>query len=235
MVTERDPPRLRRMSAAAPCQKHLPVPFSLAMNPPRPLRLVKSPVQPAASPLATGAVERSLLVRAAQGGDVRAFASLVEAYYARCLRFALHMLSSQGDAEEAVQDTFVRVYRALPTYVEQESFEPWLFRILANRCRSAGARERRRAEFVEFGEVPDRPSEGRHDDSIAWREEIALALAALPPEQREAFLMRHVEDLSYEDMAIATGAGISALKMRVKRACDSLRVRLTEDDDARRR
>ena len=205
------------------------------MNPPRPLRLVKTSVQPAVPSVPSGAIERSLLVRAAQSGDVRAFASLVDAYYARCLRFALHMLSSQADAEEAVQDTFVRVYRALPTYVEQESFEPWLFRILANRCRSAGARERRRAEFVEFGEVPDRPSEGRHDDSIAWRDEIGLALASLPPEQREAFLMRHVEDLSYEDMAIATGAGISALKMRVKRACDSLRVRLTEDDDVRRR
>ena len=205
------------------------------MNSSRPLRLVRTPGQSVPGAAPEGAVERSLLVRAAQNGDVRAFAALVDAYYARCLRFALHMLSSQGDAEEAVQDTFVRVYRALPTYVEQESFEPWLFRILANRCRSAGARERRRASFVEFGEVPDRPSEGRHDEAIAWREEIGLALAELPPEQREAFLMRHVEDLSYEDMAVATGAGISALKMRVKRACDSLRVRLTEEDDAGRR
>ena len=50
----------------------------------------------------------------------------------------------------------------------------------------------------------------------------------------ETFTMRHVEDLSYDDMAIATGAGISALKMRVKRACDALRIRLTEDDGARR-
>ncbi|MEO6526086.1 MAG: RNA polymerase sigma factor [Gemmatimonadaceae bacterium] len=205
------------------------------MTPPRSLRLVKSSVASAPPDAPGGTVERSILVRAAQSGDVRAFASLVDAYYARCLRFALHMLSSQSDAEEAVQDTFVRVYRALPTYVEQESFEPWLFRILANRCRSAGARERRRAEVVEFGDVPDRPTDGRHDLAIAWREEINVALALLPAEQREAFLMRHVEDLSYEDMSVATGAGISALKMRVKRACDSLRVRLREEDDAGRR
>ena len=181
-----------------------------------------------------GSAERSLLIRAAQGGDVRAFAALVDMYYARCLRFALHMLSNRSDAEEVVQDTFVRVYRALPSYVEQESFEPWLFRILANRCRSAGSRERRRAEFVEFGDVPDRPSEHRHDDAIAWREEIALALATLPSEQREAFLMRHVEDLSYDDMSVATGAGVSALKMRVKRACDALRSWLTEERNGRR-
>ncbi len=178
----------------------------------------------------TGPEERSLIIHAARGGDVRAFATLVDMYYARCLRFALHMLSSRADAEEAVQDTFVRVYRALPTYREQDSFEPWLFRILGNRCRTAGAKERRHAEFIEYGEIPERPTTGRHDSAIAWREEIELALRSLPEEQREAFLMRHVEGMSYDDMSVATGAGLSALKMRVKRACDALRLRLTEVD-----
>jgi RNA polymerase sigma-70 factor (ECF subfamily) len=173
-------------------------------------------------------VARRQLVSEARSGDVRAFATLVDTYYARCLRFALHMLASRGDAEEAVQDTFVRVYRALPSYREEEAFEPWLFRILANRCRTAGAKARRHAQLLEYGHVPDRPSVARHDADIAWREEIDVALRALPLDQREAFLMRHVEGLSYEDMSMATGAGISALKMRVKRACDALRIRLTE-------
>ncbi len=199
------------------------------MNGPHRLRLL-SAQDPAPDSSAEGSTPatRSMLVHAARSGDVRAFAALVDAYYARCLRFALHMLSSRSDAEEAVQDTFVRVYRALPKYEEREAFEPWLFRILANRCRSAGARERRHAEVVEYGDVPERSASSGHDDAIAWREEIGLALAALPDEQREAFLMRHVEDLSYENMSIATGAGVSALKMRVKRACDALRARLTE-------
>lgn len=179
---------------------------------------------------ATTAGARSLLVRAARSGDVRAFAALVDAYYARCLRFAMHMLASRRDAEEAVQDTFVRVYKALPKYEEREVFEPWLFRILANRCRSAGSRERRHSEFVEYGDVPERQTPTGHDEAVAWREEIGLALASLPTDQREAFLMRHVEDLSYEDMSVVTGAGVSALKMRVKRACDALRTRLQEVD-----
>jgi RNA polymerase sigma-70 factor (ECF subfamily) len=202
------------------------------MPPTGPLRLVKLDREfiPAAEPTAA---ERDRLVRAAQRGDVPAFAALVDAYNARCLRFALHMLGSRADAEDAVQDTFVRVHRALPSYVERETFEPWLFRILANRCRTAGRRERRRAAVLEFGEVPERASDPRLDESLAWREEIARALATLPAEQREAFLMRHVEDLSYEDMATATGAGISALKMRVKRACHALRRRLEEATDAR--
>lgn len=173
---------------------------------------------------------RSLVIHAARAGDVRAFATLVDMYYARCLRFALHMLADRSDAEEAVQDTFVRLYRALPSYRERDSFEPWLFRILGNRCRTAGAKQRRHAEVMEYGEVPDRATPAAHDREMAWREEIARALRALPIEQREAFLMRHVEGMSYEEMAEATGAGLSALKMRVKRACDALRAQLTEVD-----
>ena len=192
----------------------------------RPLHLVTSdPDDRASSPA------RAVLLRAARAGDVRAFATIVDLYYARCLRFALHMLASRGDAEEAVQDTFVRMYRALASYREEDSFEPWLFRILANRCRTAGAKARRHAQMFEYGDVPDHPSAALHDDAIAWREEIGVALRALPAEQREAFLMRHVEGMSYEDMTVATGASVSALKMRVKRACDTLRSRLTEVND----
>jgi RNA polymerase sigma-70 factor, ECF subfamily len=198
-----------------------------------PLRLLSanSGTPPIGEPGESDASARSLIIHAARAGDVRAFATLVDMYYARCLRFAMHMLSSRRDAEEAVQDTFVRVYRALPSYREQDSFEPWLFRILGNRCRTAGARERRHAEVVEYGDVPERATSARHDSEIAWREEIELALRSLPDEQREAFLMRHVEGLSYEDMSAATGAGLSALKMRVKRACDAMRIRLSEVDD----
>lgn len=204
------------------------------MSPLRPLQLIRGSSSPSlghARGELHGAEERSLIIHAAKAGDVRAFATLVDMYYARCLRFALHMLSDRFDAEEAVQDTFVRVYRALPKYREDASFEPWLFRILANRCRTAGANFRRRGELVRYGEVPEFPSGRSHDLALAWRDEIALALAALPVEQREAFLMRHVEDLSYDEMSIVTGDGISALKMRVKRACDALRVALTEEDD----
>jgi RNA polymerase sigma-70 factor, ECF subfamily len=195
-----------------------------------PLRLVAGDgAAPTAEPV-VGAEARSLVIHAARGGDVRAFATLVDMYYPRCLRFAMHMLASRADAEEAVQDTFVRVYRALPSYREQDSFEPWLFRILGNRCRTAGARERRHADFLEYGDPPERATSAHHDSEIAWRDEIELALRSLPVEQREAFLMRHVEGMTYEDMSQATGAGLSALKMRVKRACDALRLRLTEVD-----
>lgn len=170
------------------------------------------------------------VLRRAKLGDLDAFAALVRQYQSRCLRFARAMLRDDEEAEEAVQDAWVRVWKALPRYEEQERFDAWLFRILANRCRSRGVRIGRQVkvsvrddEALAFAEDTDRAVE-----RAAWREEIALALAALPEGQREAFLLHHVEGLAYEEMAAMQGVGISALKMRVKRACDSLRERLRE-------
>ena len=174
-----------------------------------------------------------LLISLARQGDVTAFTSLVNAYYPRCLRFARNMLGDDQDAEEAVQDTFVRVYDALDRFRDDEKFEPWLFRILGNRCRTSYGRRRRREEFVMYEEAPEtRGVAAPTDDPSLWREELERAIALLPNEQREAFLMRHVEGLGYEDIAAATGAGVSALKMRVKRACDFLRARLEEVERA---
>jgi RNA polymerase sigma-70 factor (ECF subfamily) len=68
-------------------------------------------------------------------------------------------------------------------------------------------------------------------ESTELRAELQRAIAALDPEQREAFLLKHVEQLSYDEMAAATGVGVSALKMRVKRACDRLQWMLREVSD----
>lgn len=162
----------------------------------------------------------------AKHGDEQAFIRIVEHYYPRCLRFARNMLGSEQDAEEAVQDTFVRVYDSFSRFREDARFDPWLFRILANRCRSLLARNKRHRAVIEYGDLPLNAAEA--DQGADWAEEVRVVLDSLPAEQREAFLLRHVEDMSYEDIAAMTGAGLSALRMRVKRACDVLRARLTE-------
>jgi RNA polymerase sigma-70 factor (ECF subfamily) len=172
------------------------------------------------------------IVQRAKRGDRAAFAALVDFYYARSLRFAVHMLGNAQDAEEAVQDTFVRVHGALHRYDEFDRFESWLFRILANRCRTMMGREARRSRVLVYGDVPGDRGTPPDVDAIVWREEIQTALAALPAAQREAFLLRHVEGLEYEEMGRITGAGVSALKMRVKRACEFLRLRLAEVERA---
>lgn len=164
----------------------------------------------------------------ARDGDAEAFAELVTFFHVRCLRYARYMLGEEEDAEEAVQDTFVRVYDHLGQFRPDARFEPWLFRILANRCRTVRERRRRRESLVITGELPTVAAEApaMSQDLL---EEVEAALEELPAEQREAFLLRHVEDLSYEDMAVITGVRLSALRMRVKRACDTLRSRLKEE------
>src|SRR5205823_12744804 len=102
-------------------------------------------------------------------------------------------------------------------------------RILVNRCRTMGARRGRRAQtFVADERALLDAAEEHPADRAAWREEIDRALARLRPEQREAFLLKYVEDLGYDEMSQLTGVGGSALKMRVMRACERLR-ELLED------
>lgn len=176
-------------------------------------------------------VSADVLAERAAGGDAAALRALVERYHPRCLRFAANMGLAHEDAEEAVQDAFVRMAGALPRFRAGAAFEPWLFRILGNRCRSARARSRvwlaRQADGAVLEAMPA-PAVDTHAalDAERGRARVLAALDALPAEQREAFLLRHVEELDYATMAQVTGAGQSALKMRVKRACDTLRARL---------
>jgi RNA polymerase sigma-70 factor (ECF subfamily) len=171
----------------------------------------------------------AVLVSRVIGGDVDAYAVLVARYRDRYARFAVHMLGSREDAEDVLQETFVRAYRSIAQCEDRARFGSWLFRILVNRCRTAGARRGRREQTVVRDEIAllgpavDHPAE-----RAAWREEIARALARLDPDQREAFLLKYVEEMSYEEMAALTGVGVSALKMRVKRACGRLREMLRE-------
>jgi len=169
------------------------------------------------------------LVRSTLHGDARAFTELVDRHAAACLRYATRMLGERSDAEDVAQESFLRAHRALASYDARLPFRTWLFTILINRCRTAMARRAKRQRRVIADEAALESAmidDGRRGADL--RGEIEWAVSLLAPEQREAFLLRHVEDLSYEEMATATGAGVSALKMRVKRACERLKILLGE-------
>src|SRR5213594_4144788 len=85
------------------------------------------------------------LVRRIRTGDIGAYGALVSRYRDRLGRYALHMLGNREDAEEALQDAFVRAYRSLARCDDPERFGAWLYGILVNRCRTTGARAARRA------------------------------------------------------------------------------------------
>jgi RNA polymerase sigma-70 factor (ECF subfamily) len=169
------------------------------------------------------------LVRRTLDGDARAFTELVDRHAAACLRFATRMLGDKSDAEDVAQETFLRAYKALDSYDDQLPFRTWLFSILINRCRTAMSQRMRRDRRVVLDhEALERSAVEPAQDAVELREELNWAIAALSPEQREAFLLRHIEQLSYEEIMTLTGAGMSALKMRVKRACERLQQLLTE-------
>lgn len=167
------------------------------------------------------------------GGDVEAFRILVERHRDRFARFAVRMLGNREDAEEALQDAFIRAYRSLAQCADPARFDHWFFRILVNRCHTKGTRRRRHeAIFIADDAAMEQAADVRWDaaGNGAGTSEIAGALAQLDARSREAFLLKHVEDLTYESMAELTGQKVSTLKMRVKRACERLR-QLLEDQD----
>src|SRR6476660_3553928 len=129
-------------------------------------------------------------------GEVNAYSALVSRYRDKYARYAVHMLGNREDAEEALQDAFTRAYRSLARCEDPERFGAWLFRILVNRCRTAGARRGRRAKtfVVDEGALLDAAIDHPADGS-AWREEIERALDRLRADQREAFVLKYVEEM----------------------------------------
>lgn len=168
------------------------------------------------------------LVHQAQRGDLAAYAELVNRYRVGLQRYALHLLGNREDAEEALQDSLVRAHRAIRDCRQPALFRAWLTRILVNRCRTRLARGGLSLTEGNGANGLDGISVEPLVDQRAWREEIRRALALLSDDLREAFLLRHVEEFSYDEMAELTGASVSALKMRVSRACEQLRRELQE-------
>lgn len=166
------------------------------------------------------------LIAAVLEGDAESFAGLVRRYQDTCTRYAVRMLGSRADADDVLQTAFMRAYRGLGGCQDRDRFGGWLYQIVVNECRTFASRQRKRelrfiADNEAIDKAPASPIELEGDRDIGGHVELALGM--LPAEQREAFLLKYVEELSYEEISAMTGVGVSALKMRVKRACDGLR------------
>jgi RNA polymerase sigma-70 factor (ECF subfamily) len=161
------------------------------------------------------------LAESAQNGDVDAFATLMRRHYATSLRFAIRMLGTRAEAEDAVQETFIRAFRSIHRYRERDRFGAWLLRILRNRCRTHISRERSRSGrvrlYADNAQTVVEPAAIEDSDGL-----VQQALQQLPPKLREAFILKFVEQLEYVEMERITGTSVSALKMRVKRARETL-------------
>jgi RNA polymerase sigma-70 factor, ECF subfamily len=177
----------------------------------------------------TGAPSDVEVVARVLGGDPEAFGLVVRRYEAGLLRFAARMLGSRDAAADAVAESFVRAYRHLATCREPARLRTWLYRIVANRCKSHLAR--RPIADVSLDDAPAVADPSDNEVALERAEQLALvqrALATLSVEKREAFVLKHVDGLSYEEMAAVTGERIPTLKMRVHRAREALLKALEE-------
>jgi RNA polymerase sigma-70 factor (ECF subfamily) len=163
------------------------------------------------------------LVAGALAGNLDAFAALVHRYRDSYTRFAVRMLGDRADADDVLQSAWMRAFRHMDRCREPERFGAWLYQIVANECRTFVTRRARRdRRFTTDDSDLERLTAPPAPDALL-RDEIQRAINTLPVEQREAFVLKHVEQLEYDEMAAITGAGVSALKMRVKRATARLR------------
>jgi RNA polymerase sigma-70 factor, ECF subfamily len=165
-------------------------------------------------------------------GDTQQFALLVARYQTGLYRHAVSMVLDHDVASDMVQETLVRAYTRLSTCRDHDRFRAWIFQMLRNRCLDHLKDVRRRNVSLDRAlDIPDRAEEPvLQMERARLRGEIARALEQLPDAQREAFLMHYVEELPYETMADLLGASVSALKMRVLRARDTLSTALRNKD-----
>ena len=182
------------------------------------------------------------LLTAFRSGDAAAFDGLIEMYSAKLYKVAYALLGSRQDAEEVVQDTFLRAYRALGAFRGESSLETWLHRIALNLARNKYQWNHRRGAGLNVSlsqptdsdggdsgqeteqDVPDRRME---PDVVLEQDEIGTnimkALNSLPDNLRETMVLRHVNDMPYELIAQRLDCKVGTVKSRLSRGREMLR------------
>lgn len=157
------------------------------------------------------------LVRHCLAGNQPAMLALVERFRGQVFGLCYRMLGQRQDAEDAAQETFVRVLKNLHRWDQARDFQPWLLAIAGNRCRTALAARRRRPTTEAAVEwIADDAPDQRPAQNLA--EEVRLALSELRPEYRQAFLLFHEQELAYGQIAEAMKVPLGTIKTWVHRA-----------------
>lgn len=170
------------------------------------------------------------LAERANGGDRDAFAALVTRHRQAVYRLCWAATGNHADADDAAQETFVRVYRSLSSYDPERPFRPWLRKIAWN-CGLSVRRDRKAGGVAIDGIDPSGaidPAPGPEDSAAGneQRRKVAGAITVLPAELRTVLVLRAVEGLSYADIAQATGIPPGTVMSRLSRARKRLLVAL---------
>jgi RNA polymerase sigma-70 factor (ECF subfamily) len=182
------------------------------------------------------ATEAAAVLDRARQGDSDAFRALVETHSRSVFRLAFRMTGNEQDAEDVVQESFLRAYRQLGRFESRANFGTWLYRIVSNcsvdlmRSKQARHDQVRGDSLDQDGavELPavDQPGPERIAESAEIDRRVQHALQGLSPLERAAFTLRHYEGRSIDEISATLGLGTSAAKHSVFRAVKKLRVAL---------
>jgi RNA polymerase sigma-70 factor, ECF subfamily len=188
------------------------------------------------------------LMAAYRRGDVNAFSALVARHEKPLWNFIRRFVNDGAAAEDLLQEALLRVVRGAAEWQPSAKFSTWLYTIARNLCTDHARRmSHRKAASLDVSAAPDGDGSGPrridrvvgadrggeaalHDRQVAAR--IEAAVAALPPEQREVFLMREVMDMPFAEIAAAVGASEPTVKSRMRYALGRLRQALEELRDS---
>jgi len=169
-------------------------------------------------PVTDRAADDVALIEQYLAGDVRAFDSLMRAHEDRVFSICLRMLRDREAALDAVQETFITVFRKADRFAGRSAFSTWLYRVAVNTCYDVARRTRRKnTDALPEGFDPSDPAAADGYESADIRPEIEAALAALPAEFRAAVVLADLEGLALETVAEAIGVPIGTVKSRVFR------------------
>jgi RNA polymerase sigma-70 factor, ECF subfamily len=158
---------------------------------------------------------RKLVNRCLQG-DQSAMAELVAQYERRVFALCYRMLGHRQDAEDVTQQTLIRVLKNLGSWDQRRQFEPWLFAIAGNRCRTALSTRAKKGKVQSISEpVPDQTPDPSPANQLS--EEIELAIQNLRPEYQEAFRFFHYDELAYEEIADRMQRPVGTIKTWIHR------------------
>jgi RNA polymerase sigma-70 factor, ECF subfamily len=184
--------------------------------------------QSGSSPAADFSVDDAALASACRSGDLRAFERLYQLHGARMKSVARNLLGTTSDAEDAVQDTFLKIQRSIASFRGQSSFATWSFRILINTCYDARRSRLRKKEVAQ--EEPDaaapRPEPRAAVSHPSLRIALERALSQLTRHQRDVFLLYEVEGFRHSEIATILEISETASKNTLFQAKRNLRVML---------
>ena len=167
------------------------------------------------------------LMRAIQNGDMVAFNEMVNRYKNRLMNVIGRMLSSVEEAEDVVQETFVRVYQHRQSFNFKHCFSTWIYTIALNLARNE-LRKRKKFKFYEISEMQGNEAEFAVEAKLPSRlpQVLSAAIQGLPEKYRTAFILRDIQEMPYDEVAKALSVPLGTVKSRVNRARMMLRDKL---------